>query len=187
MKSRISLIAGSLFALGVGLTLYKALVLGFPLLPGEYREVWTIESKISFTPKPDHPVQANLTLPRELAGWVILEEHFASSGFGFTIVNQTDKREARWTRQGLDRSTTLYYKMQAYRPTGPAMDDIPPGPVEKPLLEDDQTAAMERPPTASLTTSAATANSARKGLTAGAGRSILRTGSTPKRTWSASS
>ena len=102
VRRRIAVTAGSLFVLGVGLTLYKAVILGFPLQPGEYREVWTIESKISFTPIEDHPVQANLSLPGELAGWVLLEEHFASSGFGFTIVNEGDRREARWTRQNLD-------------------------------------------------------------------------------------
>ncbi|MCB1698898.1 MAG: UUP1 family membrane protein, partial [Halioglobus sp.] len=102
-KNQIALIAGSLFLLGLGLTLYKAISLGFPLLPGEYQEVWTIESKISFTPRKDQPLQVNLELPDEQAGWVLLEEHFASSGFGFTIVEENGAREARWTRQSLDR------------------------------------------------------------------------------------
>jgi hypothetical protein len=143
-RNQIAMIAGSLFLLGVGLTLYKAISLGFPLLPGEYREVWTIESKISFKPRKDQPVQVALNLPEGQAGWVILEEHFASSGFGFTIVNEKDTREARWTRQVLESPTTLYYKMQAYRPTEPGLPDIPVKPIKEPLLENDQATAMER-------------------------------------------
>ena len=43
------LVASMLIGLGLGLTLYKAISLGFPLLPGEYRVVWTLESKINFS------------------------------------------------------------------------------------------------------------------------------------------
>jgi len=142
-RTQISLIAGSLFLLGVGLTLYKAIVLGFPLLPGEYREVWTIESKINFRPT-EGPVQVDLKLPESLAGWVILEEHFASSGFGFTVIEENGRRDARWTRQSLLDSTTLYYKMQAYRPTDTQLEDLPPPEVDKPVLESDQMAAIVR-------------------------------------------
>jgi len=142
-RTQIGLIAGGLFFLGVGLTLYKVFSLGFPLLPGEYREVWTIESKINFKPTKG-PVQVDLKLPESLAGWEILEEHFASSGFGFTVVEYSARRDASWTRQQLDNSTTLYYKLQAYRPTDSELDDISPPAIDKPRLERDQSAAMER-------------------------------------------
>ena len=143
-RNQIAMIAGSLFLLGVGLALYKTISLGLPLLPGEYREVWTIESKISFIPREDKPVQVALHLPEALAGWVILEEHFASSGFGFTIVSEKGGREARWTRQSIDRPTTLYFKMQAYRPVERGLGELPPTSISKRLLEKDQEAAMDR-------------------------------------------
>jgi hypothetical protein len=142
-KYQVGLIAGTLFLLGVGLTLYKAVSLGFPLLPGEYREVWTIESKINFRPS-SGPVQVDLHLPESLAGWVLLEEHFASSGFGFTVIESDNARDARWTKLNLEHSTTLYYKMQAYRPTDDSLDNIPPPRIDKPLLEKDQLSAIER-------------------------------------------
>jgi hypothetical protein len=130
-------------ALGVGLTLYKAFKLGFPLLPGEYREVWTIESKISFEPT-GGPVEVNLALPGDLAGWVILDEHFASSGFGFTVIEKRSQRRAHWTRQTLESPAILYYKLQAYRARVMPLEDRPAGEIEKPLLEKDQRVAMER-------------------------------------------
>ena len=142
-RAKIELIAGCLILLGVGLMLYKVYYLGFPLLPGEYREVWTIESKVSF--KPDEgPVEVLLKLPRSQAGWVLLEEHFASSGFGFSVQGKGKHRRARWTRQTLERPTTLYYKIQAYRPIGTELPKTLPLPVEEPLLEKNQLVAMDR-------------------------------------------
>ena len=151
-KAQIGLIAGVLIALGIGLTLYKAISLDLPLVPDQYREVWTIESKTSFTPtrtgnssQTTTPVNVELRLPSAQAGWVILEEHFASSGFGFSIVEQGDANVARWTRQSLDRPTTLYYKMQTYRASDNlALPGLPVSVAQKPLLEPDQQAAMDR-------------------------------------------
>ncbi|MEM8561663.1 MAG: inactive transglutaminase family protein [Pseudomonadota bacterium] len=142
-RTQIILIAGTLFFTGVGLTLYKVIALGFPLLPGEYREVWTIESKINFSPS-GGPVEVDLRLPENLAGWVILQEHFASSGFGFTVIEESDGRDARWTRQDLNDPTTLYYKLQTYRPTSTPLRNIPERKIEKVPLANDQLAAMNR-------------------------------------------
>ncbi len=66
-RTKIELIAGLLLLSGVGLMLYKVFALGFPLLPGEYREVWTIEGKISFQPD-EGPVDVSLSLPEPVAG-----------------------------------------------------------------------------------------------------------------------
>ncbi len=147
-----AIIAGFLIFLGLGLTLYKALTLGFPLLPGEYRDVWTVETKANFRPSSGAAVEVELSLPRMLAGWTNLDEHFASSGFGFSIVDDHDdtrlmtpSRRARWTRQSLDRPTTLYYKMQLYRAAESSpLPDFPVFNPVRPRLEPDQQAAMER-------------------------------------------
>ncbi|MGB0450290.1 MAG: UUP1 family membrane protein, partial [Porticoccaceae bacterium] len=155
-KVQIGLIAGALIALGIGLTLYKAISLDLPLVPDQYREVWTVESKTSFTPTRTSkssqgdlhskaPVNVELRLPSAQAGWVILEEHFASSGFGFSIIEQGAGNVARWTRQQLDRPTTLYYKMQVYRASDNlGLPALPVSQGQKPLLEADQQAAMDR-------------------------------------------
>lgn len=141
-RAKIELIAGLLILAGVGLMLYKVFALGFPLLPGEYRDVWTIESKISFSPG-EGPVDAELTLPGGTGGWVVLDEHFASSGFGFTIGDETPRR-ASWTRQSLDRPASLYYKIQAYRPSDDELPDRPAPAIDPPLLTADQEVAVVR-------------------------------------------
>ena len=146
------LIAGLLISLGLGLTLYKAINLGFPLLPGEYSDVWTVETKANFRPSSNSVVEVELVLPKMLAGWTNLDEHFASSGFGFSIIDgqadtrlMADSRRARWTRQSLDRPTTLYYKMQLYRSADSTqLPDFPVFNPVQPRLKPDQQAAMER-------------------------------------------
>ena len=151
-RVQVALIAGLLISLGVGLTLYKAINFGFPLLPGQYRDVWTVETKTSFQPRLKGPIEVELVLPTLLAGWSNLDEYFASSGFGFSVVDDlTDtgsvsvSRRARWTRETLGRPTTLYYKMQIYRESD--SNELPDYPLAYPVpprLEPDQLAAMER-------------------------------------------
>ncbi len=142
-RVKIGLSAGLLIVLGLGLTLYKNIRLGFPLLPGEDREVWTIESKITLDPT-GNDVIVRLALPQGLAGWVIAEEHFASSGFEFNVDRAGDRRVARWNRAALDRPVTIYYKLQAYRRDQRGLSAVPPLRPEPPLLEPDRLAAMQR-------------------------------------------
>jgi hypothetical protein len=149
-RVQVSLIAAGLIILGLGLCLYKAVNLGFPLFPGEYRDVWTVESKISFRPSRAEAVEVELKLPTMLAGWSNVDEYFASSGFGFTVIapskdNGFESRRARWTRQTLERPTTLYYKQQMFRANqAKALPDLPVPEVSPPLLENDRQAAMAR-------------------------------------------
>lgn len=143
-RTKILLSAGALIAVGVLLTAYRVIGLGFPLLPGEYREVWTIQSKASFRPH-EGPVEAQLALPPELGGWRILEEHFASSGFGLSVVeNANGERLARWTRQSIDQPTTLYFKFQAYRAGEAPLPDMPVTGLQKPRLTPEQDLVMSR-------------------------------------------
>lgn len=142
-RLQIYLIAGFLIVAGFGLAFYKYFSLGFPLLPGQYQEVWTLESKVSFKPT-GGPVDVSLALPQSQAGWMLLDEHFASSGFGFSVADIGDKRRAQWTRQQLDRPTTLYYKLQTYRTGSVTLGDFPVAEIELPELENNQLVAMDR-------------------------------------------
>jgi hypothetical protein len=142
-RARIELLAGLLILAGVGLTLYKVFALGFPFLPGEYRDVWTIESKVSFRPG-EGPVEVELKLPRAQGGWEIVDEHFASSGFGFSLLEQDDQRRAVWTRSRLEQPTTLYYKLQTHRLRDTGLPQTSSREVQPPLLEADEAAAIAR-------------------------------------------
>ena len=91
-----------------------------------------------------NPVEISLALPEPEAGWVVLDDHFASSGFGFSVQEQQGDRRARWTRQSLDRTTTLYYKLQVYRADKFDLGGSPVPEIVSPELTPDLLAAMER-------------------------------------------
>lgn len=142
-RTQIAVTAAALILLGLGLTLYKVVKLDFPLFPGEYREVWTIESKVGFKPAAG-PLDVHLSLPGGMAGWVVLEEHFASSGFQLTVEDGPGGQQAHWSRPLLEHPATLYYKLQVYRAREGQLRRMEPSPPERPLLEPDKRAAMER-------------------------------------------
>ena len=137
-KNQINIIAGLLIVFGVGLTLYKSITLGLPLLPEQYREVWTIESKIHFKPG-EGPVEVELSLPEGYNGWYTLNENFSSSGFGFTVLENKDgSRRARWTRSEIADPATLYYKMQVYKAADFSLPRL-----ERPSTDEDELNASD--------------------------------------------
>lgn len=138
MSSRLQvyLIAAVLIVMTIAFMVYKSAVLGFPLLPGEYTRVWTLESKITFEPT-EGPVEVSLALPDPHGQWVILDEYFASSGFGFTVGDVDDQMRAIWTRRELSGKPSLYYKFQVYRTNQNVAAPPPPSQVVKPELEEN--------------------------------------------------
>ena len=51
-----------LFILGTSLMIYRHVAFDVPWLPGEYRQVWSVEAKVEFDAA-DQPVIASLALP----------------------------------------------------------------------------------------------------------------------------
>lgn len=99
---------GLLTASGLGLTLYKVVVFGFPLWPAEESQVWTVQARFtvdSYT----RPIKVVLQIPFQPPGFAILDENFVSRGFGLTIVHEESGREAHWAiRQAAGRQTFYY-------------------------------------------------------------------------------
>jgi len=141
-RLQITLVAGLLILFGFALTLYKNIELGFPLSPGQQQAVWTVESKINFKPI-GTPVDIRVTLPQPQAGWKLLNDHFASSGFDFLVQENQGIKQAKWTRESLDRKTTLHYKFEAYQSSTDNLENIPPTPISEPELTTDRLAAMK--------------------------------------------
>ncbi|WP_445363398.1 inactive transglutaminase family protein [Microbulbifer sp. ANSA003] len=119
-RVQVYVIAALLALVGAGLTAYKNLELGFPLLPGEYRTVWTIEAKVGFDAD-GGPVKAALTLPREQRNMEILGETFSSSGFGFYIAREDDAYRAIWSRRAARGPQSLFYQLDVYQRPGAAL------------------------------------------------------------------
>lgn len=124
-RTQVYLFAALFILTGIGTTLYKHFALHFPLLPGSVRTVWDIEAKLSFTATGE-PVTVNLALPETQAGFEILDESFASSGYGFNIGGTPVQRRAVWTGRAAQGEQTLYYKLQLTRRPTPGVAAGPP-------------------------------------------------------------
>ncbi|WP_323847103.1 inactive transglutaminase family protein [Microbulbifer magnicolonia] len=132
-RAQVYILAALLALMGAGLTIYKNRVLGFPLLPGEYRTVWTIEAKVRFNAD-GGPVKAALTLPREQRNMEILGETFSSSGYGFNIIRENDEYRAVWSRRAASGAQSLFYQLDVHQTPG--------APLEQPL---DLSTEVQRP------------------------------------------
>jgi hypothetical protein len=83
-KGQVYLFAALFMLLGLGLTIYKSAVLHFPLFPDTERRVWDIEAKITFEAT-GNPLTLSLALPEKQEPYRVLDEIFASAGYGFVI------------------------------------------------------------------------------------------------------
>jgi hypothetical protein len=137
-KAQVYILSLLLIALGLGLTVYKFKVLGFPPLPGKYRTVWSIEAKVQFEAD-GGPVTAALTLPRVQQRIHILDESYSASGYGFQINEDEDQYRAVWTRRAAQGRQHLFYKMSVFSrddDMGASLAVPPkPAPLDQPAVE----------------------------------------------------
>ena len=140
MKGRfqLSLAVALLVALGLGLTLYKHFVLGFPLFRGETNTIWSIEAEVGFSAD-GGPAKATLTLPDQQSGVRILSESFASPGYGINQFDDHGQRRAEWSIREASGRQTMYYKVNLYP------DAVTEPVIEPPAASDTLTVAPRLP------------------------------------------
>ncbi|KEI72100.1 UUP1 family membrane protein [Endozoicomonas elysicola] len=144
MKGRfqLGLMVAVLIVAGLGLTLYKHFALGFPLLGKDVTTVWSIEAWVSFKAQ-DQAAQASLTLPDQQSDVRILDESFASPGYGINQTNDGGQRRAVWSIRKADGRQDLFYKVKLHLEQGisPSVNDQPEAFIAPVLPEPYQTAA----------------------------------------------
>jgi len=130
-----------LVVLGALICAYKMVRLGYPLLPDQTSEQWSIQARLEIEPT-EGPIRASLLLPVRPSGFTISNENFVSRGFGLTIEEDLYRRQADWAIRTLGRSKTLYYRATVFADTRQrrisAAPDMPPIPV----LEEPWASAM---------------------------------------------
>lgn len=90
---------------------YKVTELKLPLLPVEDEIIWAVEAKVSYQPAPG-PSKVDLKLPRQIPGFIFLDEYFVSGRYGLTLENVNQNRMAQWAVRRATGEQTLYYRMQ---------------------------------------------------------------------------
>ncbi len=98
-----------LSAMGLALFMYKALILGFPMVPEAEESIWQVEARVNFTAKGES-TKVRLFLPQSTPSLSVVNESFISRGYGLTTKKTRANRQATWsTRQAMGRQT-LYYR-----------------------------------------------------------------------------
>lgn len=102
---------GFLILAGLLLSWHRHVVYEVPWLPGEKRQIWSVEAKVEFTAQ-GTPVQVKLAIPDTQPGFERLREHTASPGYGLSFVEQPDGgRSAQWAIREASGPQILYYQV----------------------------------------------------------------------------
>ncbi|MDR5874861.1 inactive transglutaminase family protein [Vreelandella gomseomensis] len=104
-------IVGLMLVAGIAMSVHRHLQFEIPWLPGEQRKVWEIEAVITFDAL-GGPIQVDLALPTHQAGYRVLTENTASSGYGLAYQAGDTGRRAEWTIREAEGSQQLYYSVQ---------------------------------------------------------------------------
>lgn len=134
----------TLLILGVGIFLYRHLVLDVPLTDTETINSWTIESNLRFVAEPNTPIKASFNIPYLPPHFAILDEYFVSRNYGVTTNLNGDNRETVWAIRRASGQQSLYYRA-IFRQTETNESPLgPPPPVVKTQpLEENQKSAVE--------------------------------------------
>ncbi len=113
-KRHLYFLALGLSVCGIGMFLYKAMVLEFPLLPQAHTDLWDVEIHLSFHAK-DQPVKASVELPTNTSRFAIIDESFISQGYGLTTVKDGAGRKGTWSKRKAGGKQNLYYRGTVHR------------------------------------------------------------------------
>ncbi|GGK76309.1 UUP1 family membrane protein [Amphritea balenae] len=133
-----------LVGLGLGSAVYRHLNLEVPWLPGEIREVWSVEARLEFTAKGEGVV-VQLAIPRSQPGFTLLEQGTASPGYGLSYLTEEDTPAVRWSTQQAAGKQVLYYRARfLLDPVGSPAWAAPPPIAPAPILPEPVTLAANR-------------------------------------------
>jgi len=103
------LLVAALLGAGAFLTWYRHVTFEVPFLPGERRQVWSVEAQIDFIAMGE-AVTASLAVPGSQPGFELIGEHTASPGYGLAFVENNGARRAEWSIRRAEGRQTLYYR-----------------------------------------------------------------------------
>ncbi len=99
-----------LLAAGSAFTLYRHINFDVPWVPGEKRQIWSIEAKVEFIAN-NQSVKLSLAIPDSQPGFQRISEHTASPGYGLAYVEADGARRAEWSIRRASGRQTLYYRV----------------------------------------------------------------------------
>lgn len=113
-KNQLTLLVAVLLCLGIGITLYKVLFLGFALSPSERATVWTLETEISFVADRG-PVEVSLNLPDNLKDLVVVDVVDNNPGYTYFVKEVDGVRRGIWLNDNAAGPQKIYQRLNVYR------------------------------------------------------------------------
>ncbi|WP_416884750.1 UUP1 family membrane protein [Marinospirillum sp.] len=110
-RSSLLWVALLLILVGALHTAWRHLVHQVPLLPGSEQSYWSLEARVELEARGE-PLSVRLALPQTQPGYILLDEHTASPGFGLHFETQNQQRLAQWTTRQARGTQWLYYRAQ---------------------------------------------------------------------------
>lgn len=104
----------ALAAGGLGLFLYKVIVLGYPLAPNREVDTWDLEVRLAFVAQ-GRPVKASLLIPKDTRRYSVIDEHFISRRYGLNTSRRGGNRAAVWSIRRASGDQILYYRATVQR------------------------------------------------------------------------
>lgn len=114
-KTHLYLLAATLILIGTGAFYYKWKVLKFPVSPVEQTEVWDMQARVEYQPRPDRPNRVRLQIPLDPPGFSILDEKFVARGYGMSVERAGGGREVQWAIRRARGNQALYYRATVYQ------------------------------------------------------------------------
>jgi hypothetical protein len=125
------LLLACLYLLGLSAMVYRHWAMEIPWLPGQQRDLWSIEAKVTFT-SDGAEVLASLAIPKDQIGFTRISHTAASPGYGLNFVSRRDGERVEWSIRQAEGTQILYYRadmLVEMTPSPPrviAPDIVPP-------------------------------------------------------------
>ncbi|WP_037991284.1 inactive transglutaminase family protein [Teredinibacter turnerae] len=125
-----------LFVAGLSMTWLRHKTHDVPWLPGEKRQVWSVEARVEFEAQGE-PAKVSLAVPQTQTRFERLAEYTASPGYGLAFVENGRERRAEWSIRNADGPQTLYYRLDLLvDPSLTVADTAPPLEAPSNLFDD---------------------------------------------------
>ena len=111
-------LAGGLAFIGLGIFLFKFLLLEFPLRPQQQSDIWDLEVRLSYVAA-GGPARLSLLIPKDSRRFRLVDEVFVSHGYGLLTANPGSNRQVVWSNGKARGRQVLFYKtaVRAIRPS----------------------------------------------------------------------
>jgi len=142
-KLHLYALAAALAVVGLGVFVYKAYYLGFPLSPKTTANVWNVEVRVKFIAK-GKPVKLSVLIPSSSRNFAIADEQFVSAGYGLVATREEGNRVATWSIRTASGPQSVYYQavIRAVKTKDAAATQKPPA-VTPPVLDEPTSEATK--------------------------------------------